>query len=391
MAIVESAEVGSFDLSRSTFTSTSSEFDYSESVMKVRRGEKPNPVYSPPPTFYPSSDTQIMCGGFAPAPEPQPRAPTPPPAPDTCADTRRDFPPHPNAVYNLDTHGRDPKYIGKFESTLEGTAIVLDSIRNGHEGAFDGAASTPKKTGPTPGEILAKTINFNRLSSVRTAPGVSGEIYSAKEQREDFIKAINEGVPLEFCRKCEEKHIPPGSPITLQDRDTCGSYLPDARNKEFHDYHPKWQAVGRRGGWWKCKKTLDAPAVERNCKVCHREEEEDEDKVEVAEEQKIDMMRVRKKNIEDYIEKQVKAQGARDRASVEELWRKERILKKYSIKEGDEVRGASNRKGKEKEVRIGDDNSSSEEVGSGASTTVGTSSSDADLRALLQKVWDGDD
>ena len=29
-----------------------------------------------------------------------------------------------------------------------------------------------------------------------------------------------------YCSKCKKTHIPPGSPITLEDRDTCYSFLP---------------------------------------------------------------------------------------------------------------------------------------------------------------------
>jgi hypothetical protein len=84
----------------------------------------------------------------------------------------------------------------------------------------------------TKGERLAETINFNRSSWVMTAPGLHGEFYPGFEQRNDFINYVDSledgkdgGPELCYCRVCGENHIPPGTPITLEDRDTCGAYL----------------------------------------------------------------------------------------------------------------------------------------------------------------------
>jgi hypothetical protein len=83
----------------------------------------------------------------------------------------------------------------------------------------------------TRGELLADTINFNRSTWVMTTPGISGDLYPAKEQRADYIKYIDgidkEKWELDYCKLCKTKHIPPGPPITLEDRDTCGAYLPE--------------------------------------------------------------------------------------------------------------------------------------------------------------------
>ena len=132
-------------------------------------------------------------------------------------------------------------------------------------------------------------------------------LLTPKFSQADFIAHIDKDKPeLEYCSKCKTKHIPPGVPITLEDRDTCGSYLPEwfpaedyekpwrAFNKlmndmlyldelskgynhkpnpdeqawdlQFHEYSRKW-----RGGWWKCRDGEDATDVERNCHVCHNE------------------------------------------------------------------------------------------------------------------------
>ena len=130
----------------------------------------------------------------------------------------------------------------------------------------------------------------------------------------DFIHYIDIDKPqFEHCKKCQRAHIPPGPPITLEDRDTCGSGLPEwfpaddyekpwktfkkmindsvyltelnqgythKPNPEakdwdlhFHEYNKKWKAAGRRGGWWKCRDGDDAPDVERDCVLCHSEAE----------------------------------------------------------------------------------------------------------------------
>jgi len=89
-------------------------------------------------------------------------------------------------------------------------------------------SKSPPTKSRTKGEILADKINFDRATWDMTSAGdLAPGFLSIKEQREEFISNINSGAELEFCNKCKEKHIPPGSPITLQDRDTCGSYLPE--------------------------------------------------------------------------------------------------------------------------------------------------------------------
>jgi len=138
--------------------------------------------------------------------------------------------------------------------------------------------------------------------------------------QEDFIQQIdNDKHDFEFCKKCKTAHIPPGPPITLEDRDTCGSYLPEwlpaedyekpwkqfkkmindmvylteltqgynhklnpdapAWNLQFHDYSKKWRALGRRGGWWKCRDGEHATDEERDCQLCNNEKEREKDEV----------------------------------------------------------------------------------------------------------------
>ena len=171
-----------------------------------------------------------------------------------------------------------------------------------------GAASRNTKTR---GELLADNIDFTEgPHAMDGPPGVSGPFYPPEEQRADFIEQIDKFNPeLEYCKKCKTKHIPPGPPTTLQDRDTCGVYLPEwfpAGNFEkpwavftkimndlvtmdeinngyshkpnpdqpfwdlqFHEYSSRWATLGKRGGWWKCREGEDATEAELNCDVCH--------------------------------------------------------------------------------------------------------------------------
>lgn len=82
------------------------------------------------------------------------------------------------------------------------------------------------------GLSLAQGTDFTRLSR-RSLWGVDADVfrvenlYGPEEIREDFIKNIDNGAAFDFCKVCKKRHIPPGPPFTLQDRDTCGSYLPE--------------------------------------------------------------------------------------------------------------------------------------------------------------------
>ena len=142
--------------------------------------------------------------------------------------------------------------------------------------------------------------------------------------QDDFIRHIeNETLKLDNCKKCKIAHILPGPPITLEDRDTCGSYLPDwfpAEDYEkpwkqfrkmindmvylteltqgfshkpnpdapvwdlnYHDYDKKWRMLGRRGGWWKCRADEAAAKVEKDCELCHDPLEDAKIKVSLVE------------------------------------------------------------------------------------------------------------
>jgi len=219
---------------------------------------------------------------------------------------------------------------------------------------------------PTRGEKLAEEINFKRPAWESTPPGASGAILDGEEQRRDFIKAVDVGAHLEYCNKCKKFHIPPGGGLTLEDRDTCYSDIPEwfpkervehawealtamlneyvvleeisqgyghkpsnhasGWDKEFHNKDKKWAALGRPGGgWWKCKSGPDAPAAERSCDICHRTKTSDELAHAAAAAQsakKAANVSQRKQVLLEWIESRIKEVGKKDRQIVEDSIRK---------------------------------------------------------------------
>lgn len=174
---------------------------------------------------------------------------------------------------------------------------------------------------------LVRSMNFESTSPVFYED--DGELLfafdppSKEELKTQLISDINKAEAqgyhsLSVCSVCTRRHVLcSGPPITLQQRDPCGSMLPDwfpryefvepwtafnhlvnilvyteevgrgirddptlvnRWNREYHDKDdPRWAAVGRgKGGWWKCRtgrragKILEnVPLVEKQCKECH--------------------------------------------------------------------------------------------------------------------------
>ncbi|KAA8564363.1 hypothetical protein EYC84_011307 [Monilinia fructicola] len=86
--------------------------------------------------------------------------------------------------------------------------------------------TTPQRT-PSTGDLAATQIDFTQKAWIRYEPSAIGEIYNGDEQKADFIRNLDEGAQIEYCKKCKERHILPGSPLTLSERDPCGAYLPE--------------------------------------------------------------------------------------------------------------------------------------------------------------------
>ncbi|KAF8857941.1 hypothetical protein BDZ45DRAFT_726406 [Acephala macrosclerotiorum] len=221
----------------------------------------------------------------------------------------KSFPPPSNKDYELTSDGKNPALLRRtilrkpMEHIPENSGELLDEHRS-KEPPKD-TTNMKKHTFPNiRSEKLAKTIDWSRYDTVGETDVFGGSIYSAEEAMADFKKMINDGVHLEYCKVCKKSHIPPGPPITLADRDTCGAYLPEWFPKErfekprdtfrdtmstinhlegyekdptlvFDKYHhnadTKWAPLGRQhGGWWKCRIGSDAIEAELRCVPCHR-------------------------------------------------------------------------------------------------------------------------
>jgi hypothetical protein len=86
---------------------------------------------------------------------------------------------------------------------------------------------------------------------------------------------------------------------------------------EYHDPSPEWRAVGRSGGWWKCRiepedGESNVPSVEKNCRVCHRRKADDDELPARSTETLIE----KKKRMEEFIDKHMKEAMLKDRAYV---------------------------------------------------------------------------
>jgi len=171
----------------------------------------------------------------------------PPPKQAVLAETHKFYPPRPNAGYLFGysrTVDPDPVDITKsWTPSLDG--LAPDKHQVGQETLCDEDTSPLKH--PTIGERSARLINWGTRpfvssddpESINPVPNLSGN-------RATFVKDIDDALdrgenPFMFCEGCKQRHIPWGPPVTLGDRDTCLSMLPEwfpARN-----YHEPWDML----------------------------------------------------------------------------------------------------------------------------------------------------
>ncbi|KFY52721.1 hypothetical protein V496_08212 [Pseudogymnoascus sp. VKM F-4515 (FW-2607)] len=265
-------------------------------------------------------------------------------------DRRTSFPPLSNESYFLTTYGLDPNAQEKIPKR-----VVVDVNR----GLYRSLVAPLEPTGADGGSH-ALDGNLSDPWSIRSTGPVTSSFHSNGAVAEYFVlnTAATESVVssdnLEFCTKCEKRHIKQGPPVTLDERDTCRSMLPDwfpkeryekpweaftdlinkhvrasqmldgieanpetkaAWNKEYHDPSTEWKEAGRFGGWWKCRiedDESDIPSVEKNCRVCLRRKVEN-DKLPMK---RVETLMEKKQSIEDWIDKHMKQEMVKDRAYV---------------------------------------------------------------------------
>ncbi|KAE9363720.1 hypothetical protein N431DRAFT_117462 [Stipitochalara longipes BDJ] len=287
------------------------------------------------------------------------------------------FPPPTNESYYLTTEGHDPKF-------LRDKARVITTMPSRRK--LTGIVNTIKPSGKLVEVAENHARHRNSLSDTST-PNRSREGTATSPEPftegykpaviDDYAKTSVQGGPLrrdgphllippvkqgtmaepilDYCKKCGKNHIPPGSPITLPDRDTCGAYLPDwfpshnykqpwdnfrglynkivlceeaergfrhsavrqspqtIWDKEYHDEHPKWAVIGRRMGWWKCGTGTE---VERSCGLCHKPKPAEETAIDP---ENAGTVRDQRKYLEKWVEDHMKAIGLNDKAFAEEM------------------------------------------------------------------------
>lgn len=274
------------------------------------------------------------------------------------------FPPISNVPYECLNRSRT--VVPGLESRLYGAEMIKHIIQTQSErdwalqNVYD--EELTKEKSKALGELVADQIDWTRRLYNATENGASPPAGPAIVLwRKDFEKTIDDAVadgllPFEICDKCGQRHIPWGNPVTLQDRDTCFSMLPawfPAKNydkpwdafksiinevvryseieqgrirdpdrldwdKQFHEPTREWRAVGRYGGWWKCRSGKlageeDIPIMEKECKLCHRAPTREEEK----RTERRRKQAAQKVEIHKFIEKHIAEQMRRDREFVE--------------------------------------------------------------------------
>jgi hypothetical protein len=279
------------------------------------------------------------------------------------------FPPLSNAAYdylNLSGHIDRSKPAG-FTPQLDGATFVKEYIEKNWADEQRIHNNKPDEESPSHGELVATQTNWtHKLYDPEEGPSAYPPT-SIRPFKPDFIKDIDKAIqlgaePYEMCSKCGERHIAWGPPISMQERDTCLSMLPEwfpkekfqhpwqsfielmnnvvrysereqgrvlnadrkTWDKEWHEATPEWRAVGRYGGWWRCRSGLEdgqenVPSPEKNCKVCHREKTQEEleldKRIQKDEEKKLAAHRF----IEEWIQTQMEKDKAFVKARIQHM------------------------------------------------------------------------
>ncbi|QSZ33134.1 hypothetical protein DSL72_002720 [Monilinia vaccinii-corymbosi] len=320
--------------------------------------------------FEPTGAIPIL--GFVPQPAPE-NIELPASKPDEPEEPWKTFPPPANTAYaglgRKTEEEYDPQPLDNFDVALDGAGLAIKNAPSPQKVVSVEIKSSRGRQ--STGDMVATGIDFTQKAWIRYEPSASGEIYNEDEQKADFIRNLDEGAQIEFCKKCKERHIPPGSPITLSERDPCGAYLPEwfpsegvhkpwsnfrqmlnhwvllcemeqgythrenperpVWNLEFHDTHEKWRQIGRSrglGGWWKCRSGPGATYAERSCRVCTSKDAAAAREGELGP-RRVTTIAEHKANIENWIAKRIEDGGHRDREAVLAMWRANGIPQHY--------------------------------------------------------------
>lgn len=265
------------------------------------------------------------------------------------------YPPLPNAAY--DFLSRNLSTTPPSTPSLDGAALVKEYIliQNAEDKRLIREGSTSL------GELIAEKIDWSLKLYNGGELGISGTpSVCIAPWRRDLVTAIDNAKevgqePFEMCNKYQKRHIPwgrqwhykieihalacsrsgsrqkiltnHGTPLSttstkavrFEERDQGRVLNQDRRvwDKEFHEPTEEWKAIGRRGGWWKCRTgncdgEANVPMVESNCRLCHRAKTEEE-----AAEARILNDATEKIRIQLWIEQCMKSQMEKDKAVVQ--------------------------------------------------------------------------
>ncbi|KAI9055000.1 hypothetical protein LZ554_002143 [Drepanopeziza brunnea f. sp. 'monogermtubi'] len=214
------------------------------------------------------------------------------------------YPPMPNSGFQLTSDAHDPKYAHVHEET--GPTMVSRSMVRV---LLNAGGSESKDAGQTTPDLSAMPGDGTSEAPKKSQTAAASQIPMLNFLGVNLLECSGEDDELMHCKRCGKTHIEPGPPVTLATRDPCGAFLPDwfpvdrvrgkpwdifrklineikhiedieagratldkPWDKEYHDEHPKWQAIGHpQGGWWNCRSGPEATAVERMCKKCHNQ------------------------------------------------------------------------------------------------------------------------
>lgn len=299
-------------------------------------------------------------------------------------DDGREFPPLSNKAYDDSAH---PFTRNSFKPSLDGLAFIKEQLHQQKSQNGEKCSTSPDTKNF--GEKVAQNISWNRPyynggeMGLPTTSGLSPESRATQSSsrsqnvsrhpestRQIFVDMINdkgeEGFQL--CSRCMKRHIPFGLPLTLHDRDTCVSQLPEwfpkdrfdkpwerytdlvnesvkleeikqgrrrdpmkpVWDKEYHSPTQAWRDVCRYGGWWKCRTgkkpgETNVPFVEMACRWCHAPKSPSTKALHQEKEMEKEEYNRTKQNVPTFIKDCVKKQMKKDRAFVEARWKTEGI------------------------------------------------------------------
>jgi hypothetical protein len=262
------------------------------------------------------------------------------------------YPPLSNAAYEFSTH----YHRAKFDLSAKGLLTIREHLREQHELEVKMQQDCLHK-------YPVKSINDEQLDSL----SATGDLPTPVDNYEIINKRtvqISCEEHYEFCSKCKKRHISNGPSNTLEDRDTCRSLLPawfpndqcdgswacfqsvmneavkldeikqglandptaKPWNKEYHEPTRAWRAVGRYGGWWRCRTGREeggkaVPQIEKACRICHGRKTPSELEEELIRKRAAAEHIFKEKRIPAIVEGAIKIQGTKDKALCEAEWR----------------------------------------------------------------------